>query len=74
MVAEKAPQKKHTGHISLFRHSGKEAGMSSHFFAAACLIGVGIATMLGGIALQAKCRTDGMACCISFAGSGLLCR
>ena len=66
-------QKKHTGHISLFRHSGKEAGMSRHFVAI-CLMAVGIATMLGGIALQAKCRTDAMVCCISFAGVGLLCR
>lgn len=47
--------------------------MSRHFIAA-CLIGIGIATMLGGIALQAKCRTEATACCISFAGIGLLCR
>jgi hypothetical protein len=47
--------------------------MSRHFVAI-CLMVVGIATMLGGIALQAKCRTDGMTCCISFTGIGLLCR
>jgi hypothetical protein len=38
------------------------------------LIAVGIAMMSWGITLQAKCRSDATACCISFGRLGLLCR
>jgi CHASE2 domain-containing sensor protein len=43
-------------------------------FAAICLIAVGLAAMFGGIAANAKCRNEGMRCCLSFGGIGLLCR
>jgi hypothetical protein len=43
-------------------------------FVAVCLIGIGIFTMLGGLAVSAKCRDQPSICCISFAGVGLVCR
>ncbi len=52
---------------------GKRQQMSERFFAV-CLIGLGIATMLGGLAVAAKCRDQASTCCISFAGVGLVCR
>jgi hypothetical protein len=64
-------QKKHTGHISLFRHSGKEQGCraisSPHASSASAS-----QQCLG--ELHCRQNADGMACCISFAGVGLLCR
>jgi hypothetical protein len=47
--------------------------MSERFFAV-FLIGLGVVTMLGGIAVAAKCRDEAATCCISFAGVGLVCR
>jgi hypothetical protein len=37
------------------------------------LIVLGILTMLGGMAMAAKCRDQATTCCISFAGVGLIC-
>jgi hypothetical protein len=48
--------------------------MLSERFIAVCLIGLGIVTMLGGLAVAAKCRDEPATCCISFAGVGLVCR
>ena len=41
---------------------------------AACLIGLELAAMIGGMAWDAKCRNEGLTCCVSFAGIGLICR
>jgi hypothetical protein len=39
-----------------------------------CLMALGLAMMLWGIAWNAKCRDDAMPCCISFHGLGISCR
>jgi hypothetical protein len=46
----------------------------SRYFVGGCLIALGIAMMFWGITLQAKCRSDATACCISLGRLGLLCR
>jgi hypothetical protein len=46
----------------------------SERFLAVCLIGLGIVTMLGGLAVAAKCHDQASTCCISFAGVGFVCR
>jgi hypothetical protein len=43
-------------------------------FLAVCLVGLGIVTMLGGLAVAAKCHDQASTCCISFAGVGFVCR
>jgi hypothetical protein len=47
--------------------------MSKHLFGIA-LMCIGLAMMFGGIAVSAKCRHEGMLCCISVVGIGLICR
>jgi hypothetical protein len=47
--------------------------MSRYIFGA-CLVALGLVTMLGGVVWNAKCRNNTMACCVLLPGLGISCR